>query len=381
VPPFFAAAMVKNDTPLTLGSLFAGIGGFDLGFERAGFRTLWACEVDAKCRQVLAKKFPEATQHDDVATFVPDNFECPTAITFGSPCQDLSIAGKRAGLDGSRSVLFYEATRIIRGHVARGLRFAVWENVPGALSSNGGGDFAMVLRELAKCGAVDICWRILDAQWFGVAQRRRRLFVVADFREKRAGQVLSFAESVQGHPPPRREKGEGVAGDVAGSVRGKSRHGLDSRGAYIPENTTPTLTPAYGTKWGLDNQHIDQGMGLFVPEVCGPLTDGAHHGGGMNGQDAYSGRIFAVHTRQDPITAKDHTPPLDNSQPQGVAVTEGITVRRLTPRECERLQGFPDDWTKGHADGPRYRMLGNAVTVTVAEWIGRGAAKALEGCQ
>lgn len=359
--------MVKDDTPLTLGSLFAGIGGFDLGFERAGFRTLWACEVDAKCRQVLAKKFPEAKQHDDVATFEPDNFECPTAITFGSPCQDLSIAGKRAGLDGSRSVLFYEATRIIRGHVARGLRFAVWENVPGALSSNGGGDFAMVLRELAKCGAVDICWRILDAQWFGVAQRRRRLFVVADFREKRAGQVLSFAESVQGHPPPRREKGEGVAArPVCGALDSRHAGGFQSTqsagaGHLIPQwpaKVASTLNTYFGEKQGLEDQHINSGAPLFVEGV------------------------IAFHTRQDPITTKDHTPPLDNSQPQGVAVAPTASaVRRLTPTECERLQGFPDDWTAGQSDSARYRQLGNAVAVPVAEWIGKGAAKALEGCQ
>src|SRR5690606_1758225 len=126
-------------------------------------------------------------------------------ITFGSPCQDLSVAGKRAGLDGERSSMFFEALRVFRemreatngGSPA----LVVWENVPGAFSSNGGRDFAYVLAGLAELGAVDIAWRVLDAQYFGVAQRRRRVFVIADFGGERAAEILFEREGVRRHPP------------------------------------------------------------------------------------------------------------------------------------------------------------------------------------
>ena len=407
----------------TIGSLFAGIGGFDLGFERAGFRTAWACEIDKHCRALLAQKWPEAMLHDDVSTFDPDAFPCPSVITFGSPCQDLSVAGKRAGLEGERSGLFYESTRIISRYVARGLRFAIWENVPGAFTSNGGGDFGLVLRAMAQCGAVDIAWRVLDAQWFGVAQRRRRVFLVADFGGERAGEILSLTESLQGHPAPSRKAGEGSPASLATSVDTDfNGHGPPgprgplkaARSGYV-DVVAPTVTskwatgsggPAgsksecgnlvapqglkevadticarYSDKWGLDDQHINGGGGLFAMDTAPALTRSTQTNLGHNGgDDSVVAHCFKVRTGCEGggkgyLGQDEKAFTVSTSPDQSVQYSSA--VRRLTPRECERLQGFPDDWTAGQSDSTRYRQLGNAVAVPVAEWIAKNVAKAL----
>lgn len=224
-------------TRLTMGSLFAGIGGFDLGFERAGFEARWQVEWDRHASAVLARHWPDVARYGDIREVSGHELEPVDVITFGSPCQDLSVAGKRAGLDGDRSSMFFEALRVFREMMeatnGRSPTLVVWENVPGAFSSNGGRDFAHVLAGLAELGAVDIAWRVLDAQYFGVAQRRRRVFVVADFGGERAADVLFERESVRGNPPARGTAGQAAARDIAPSIRasgsGVARPG-DSRG-------------------------------------------------------------------------------------------------------------------------------------------------------
>lgn len=166
-------------------SLFAGVGGADLGLEAAGWECVAQVEWDKHCQQVLAYHWPDVPRWGDVATVNGGELPAADAIIFGSPCQDLSVAGKRAGLDGSRSNLFFEAVRIIRemrdATGGTGPRWAIWENVPGSLTSNKGADFGAVLDTLAEAGALVIEWAVLDAQHFGVPQRRRRVFVVACF--------------------------------------------------------------------------------------------------------------------------------------------------------------------------------------------------------
>ena len=167
---------------LTGVSLFAGVGGFDLAMERNGVKVVATVEIDKKCNEVLAKQFPNAKQFTDVKTvtgkelidvgFNPAN----GIITGGFPCQDLSVAGKRAGLAGERSGLFWEIRRLVEETQAE---WFILENVPGLLSSNGGKDFGIVLGEMADLG-YSIGWRVLDAQYFGVPQRRRRVFIVGN---------------------------------------------------------------------------------------------------------------------------------------------------------------------------------------------------------
>ena len=182
---------------MTLGSLFAGVGGFDLGFERAGFRTVWQCEIDKAAQSVLRRHFPQAVLHSDVCEVGAHNLEPVDVITYGSPCVDLSVAGLRAGLEGERSGLFHEAVRVIREMRERYGKpdFAIWENVIGAFSSNEGRDFVAVIESLANCGAVDIAWRVVNSRYWGVAQQRRRVFLVADFAGERAAEILDLAAS------------------------------------------------------------------------------------------------------------------------------------------------------------------------------------------
>ncbi len=222
---------------------------------------------------------------------------------------------------------------------------------------------------------------VLDAQWFGVAQRRRRVFIVGHLGDGRAAEVLPLPAGLCGVPPSRRKAGEDVAGTLGGSsqVGGFRTTDLDGHGAYVVANPLtatyaktadnarrdpPNLVVSIQDTRELEKAQNGLGVsaagvgytldgtgaqGVYVPEVVGALSDGAHHGGGLNGQDAYKGRIFS----------------------QG-------GVRRLTPTECERLQGFPDGWTAGQADSHRYKQLGNAVAVPVVEWIGRRIVAATE---
>jgi len=201
---------------VTLGSLFDGVGGWQLAAQRAGIKPLWSSEIERFPRAVTAAHFPDTVQLGDITQIDGAAIPPVDIVTMGSPCQDLSIAGKRKGLDGERSGLFLRAVDIVRGmRMSTGggdryPRYVVWENVPGAFSSNKGADFRSVLEALTEaeipmpennkwadsgmveCDKCEIAWRILDAQYWGVAQRRRRIFLVADFGadDRRAEKIL-----------------------------------------------------------------------------------------------------------------------------------------------------------------------------------------------
>ena len=166
--------MDAQSTQPTVGSLFAGIGGFDIGFEQAGFRTAWQVEINDTCRAVLADRFPHAKQLPDVRTCLPE-LSPVDVIVGGFPCQDVSAMGKRRGLAGERTGLFFDALNIINTLKPR---WVALENVPGLLNSNAGQDFQTVIQSLSECGYVGY-WRVLDARYFGVPTRRRRVFMVA----------------------------------------------------------------------------------------------------------------------------------------------------------------------------------------------------------
>lgn len=198
---------------LTFGSLFSGIGGFDAGFGRAGMRCLWQVEVADEPRRVLRRFWPEVNLYKDVRDVGAANLSAVDVICGGFPCQDLSVAGRRAGLDGERSGLWFEFHRIVAELAPR---WVVIENVPGLLSSEGGRDFAVILRGLVECG-YGVSWRVLDAQYDGVAQRRRRVFVVGSLGEGSSAQILFEREGVSWNPPARGETREGVAACIDGS--------------------------------------------------------------------------------------------------------------------------------------------------------------------
>lgn len=190
-------------------SLFSGVGGFDLGLERAGMQTVFQCEWDKHATRILERHWPDVPRWDDVSTLTGKHIlaHAPVidVVAWGSPCQDLSVAGKRAGLDGSRSGLFHEGIRIIKElqEETNGKypRISLWENVYGALSSNKGADFGVILDEMAEAGALVQEWRVLDAQYFGVPQRRRRVFLVSIFDSATAARcpnpLLPVSQSVR----------------------------------------------------------------------------------------------------------------------------------------------------------------------------------------
>jgi len=419
---------------MKFGSLFSGVGGFDLGFERAGMECVWQVEFDKACQLVLKKHWSETELFDDVRTVGKHNLKPVDVICGGFPCQDVSIAGKRAGLAGERSGLWSEFARIIDELEPK---WVVVENVPGLLSSNKGRDFATVIRWLAE-RRYGVAWRILDSQYFGVAQRRRRVFIVGSFGNGSASEILFEREGVRWNTEKGRKTGEGIAGTF--TVRtgkeggGKGYLGLDDGAMTLggqPQwvNQVANTLAGGSSKChsditsgqqdanvvvgalqardykGVGNQYVNEGKVItmssgqanaeILSERRTSLT-GLHEqpivalndqgGSQMSVTENVSATLRSQEHGHQPIVASTFTIRTGKAgggkgylgvddgsmtlggQPQWVA---SESVRRLTPTECERLQGFPDGWTDGQADSHRYKQMGNAVTVNVAEWIGK----------
>jgi len=332
---------VRRGTDLTMVSLFAGIGGFDLAAERAGVTLTAAVEIDPQAAGVLRHHWPDLALFDDVrkvtgddlraAGFVPER----GILTGGFPCQPFSVAGRRRGMGGGddRGELYWEISRLLADLAPR---WVVLENVPGLLSIDGGRTMGTILGDLGRLG-YGFAYRVLDAQHFGVAQRRRRVFVVGCLGDgARAASVLLEPEGNGGHPAPRVTAGAGVAG--------ASRAGA--------------LTTRVGQLDDADTANLVTVGALTVPAGGGVARRGRRGRSGSRRGDVVSALTSATGG------------PDDND-----ATATG--VRRLTPTECERLQGFPDGWTAvrdtdtPQADSSRYRQLGNAVAVPVVEWIMR----------
>ena len=235
---------------LTFGSLFAGVGGFDMGFEQAGWDCKFQVEWDKNCQQILNKHWPDVPKWLDVSDVNGAEIPPVDCIIFGSPCQDLSVAGKRAGLEGERSGLFHEAVRIIKEmrDATNGTfpRWTVWENVAGALSSNNGRDFGTVINEMAKAGAHLQEFALLDAQHFGIPQRRRRVFLISCFDPATADRcpdpLLPVTESVRGDTKKGKQKGKSVARETAESF------GSDGQWA-AGTSETGVLRQSISSKW------------------------------------------------------------------------------------------------------------------------------------
>jgi DNA (cytosine-5)-methyltransferase 1 len=225
-------------------SLFAGVGGFDLGLETSGHTCVGQVEIDKNARKILERHWPNVPKHDDVTTAK----EWANAIGLrgnvdlvvgGFPCQDLSVAGKRAGLAGKRSGLFFDALAFAKNVEAKTI---ILENVPGLLSSNQGRDFGVVLTELADAGFSNIEWRVLDSQFFGVAQRRRRVFIVASLGTEPFKQILAERESSAGNPSQGESQGQDTAGAVADSTGAGSRVGNFELYDFPDGSVAPTMT-------------------------------------------------------------------------------------------------------------------------------------------
>lgn len=427
---------------VTLGSLFDGSGGFPLAGQLSGITPIWAAEVEPYPIAVTRSRFPQMMHLGSVTGVHGDKVQPVDVITFGSPCQDLSVAGKRAGIhDGKRSNLFFEAIRIIREmrEATDGVypAFAVWENVPGAFSSNQGEDFRCVLEEFVRVSAeisvprpaggrwqqsgeivgdgYSVAWRQLDAQYWGVPQRRKRIYLVADFAGERAGEILFERESLRGHPAPGGATGRGAAADTTGSAGGsRDIECMNPRaitvyrspkiGEYAADGIASTMAARdFKSPRDLVVEHENR-----VTDYTNTITYGGDKAGTLDA--SYYKGAGARNGKEREFVAERKA-------------GNKYIIRRLTPLECCRLQGFPDGWgfpdhkdklsdeelafwqgvrdtcaaisgkppkkysagalTKWynslHTDSAEYKMWGNGIALPCAAFVLAGIAEKLEG--
>ena len=356
---------------MKLGGLFSGIGGFELAWTRLGGEVAWMCEVDPAARRVLAARFPSVPIFPDIRELDPQELPPVDVVTGGSPCQGFSIAGHRAGLGHGESRLFSDYIRVVDGLAGRGLSWAVWENVPGVLSiedEDGNRTFEHVVAALAG-GAEPVrlrddrrwnagmavrrdravAWRVLDSRYFGVAQRRRRIFAcvaLGDTAPDRAGRaLLAVAEGVRRHPEARDTAWRDSAAGAGSRPQGPAGYRMTAFGQYEDDDTASTVK---------QRDYKDATDLVTQPAILMTMREGKDGGG------------------KGPLLAEEHSLTLATGNNQALFQhdREAYGVRRLTPVECERLQAFPDGWTEpAGSDAARYRALGNAVTVSTVQWI------------
>jgi len=447
-------------------SLFSGVGGFDMGLENAGMETVFQCEWDKHANSILHKHWPDVPKWDDVSTLTGKHIlaHAPVidVVAWGSPCQDLSVAGKRAGLEGGRSGLFHEGIRIIKElqEETNGQypRISIWENVVGALNSNRGADFGIILDEMAEAGALAVEWSVLDAQYFGIPQRRRRVFVIAIFDPVLANRcpnpLLPVAESLPRHLAKGKSKRQSATTKTSESIGtdGKWWDGRDTAEALTTTSNEQRMPDKQRLQAIVEEQPIlidraafNQGENaLYQPHISDdPITpslvsSGPHAVAIPQPMLLDIQRVGDIRVYTEPVqslqarmgTGGNSTPMLafDTKFGSNANVTEDVAptlkasqqspsvafqydgynqtvndtdvsttirigrdssdfiaqpteptmaVRRLTPLECERLMGWPDDHTRYKADGTeqadthRYKQCGNGVASPVAQWIAK----------
>lgn len=419
---------------LSYGSVCSGIEAATVAWHPLGWRPSWFAEIDTFPSKVLAHRFPQVHNHGDFTGISAAVGVGIDLLVGGTPCQSFSVAGLRGGLSDERGNLALEFLRLADRCAPR---WVVWENVPGVLSSNGGRDFGSFLGALGELG-YGWAYRVLDAQHFGVPQRRRRVFVVGCLGGWRsAGAVLFERAGVSGDPSTRGAQGTQAARGVAVSAGGGIAHALRGVGFDASEDGTGrdtpivarTLTAHPGGRYDADTENFVVAAYAPIPfdttQIASPHNRSSPQPGQPchtlqakghppaltysitpetgQGADLRATRIAVAPT----ITATEanktdrgvrvvqgHPPavaiatPLTASrggacpQKHTLLPTASLSVRRLTPRECERLQGFPDDWTAipGAADGPRYKAIGNSMAVPVMRWIGE-RIQAVHSCE
>lgn len=387
---------------MKLGSLFDGIGGWQLAAAHTGIVPIWSSEIDPYPAAVTAYHFPKTQQLGDITKIDGTKIAPVDIICAGSPCQNLSQAGNRKGLQGAESSLFYHSIRIIREmrkHTnGKYPRYFVWENVPGAYTSNRGADFKAVLEEIAESSVPmprggkwanagmallpdrSIAWRTIDAQYWGVPQRRRRIFLVADFAESnRCAAEILFVE-------------QGVSGDSSESQR-EGQETAENAGTGV-DSASGTLTP-----WDVQSNRI-QSVNGTAATLYGGAGQGTHNGAvfipnkescltsRMDGSPCVDRGPQIVDTydmthanevmrpmRNDKVNTLNSRMGTGGNQVPVLQDKEIRRVRRLTPTECERLQGLPDGWTnvefkgKPASDTRRYKAIGNGMAQPCADYI------------
>ncbi len=363
-------------------SVCSGIEAATVAWHPLGWSAIAFSEIEKFPCAVLAHHYPDVPNLGDMTEMDVEPLGQIDILVGGTPCQAFSVAGLRQSLDDARGNLTLSYVRLIHELVAdHGLRNAVWENVPGVLSTkdNAFGCFLGAIvgsddpllppggKRWPNAGMVSgpkgrAAWAIKDAQYFGLAQRRRRVFVVSDFgRGADPAAVLFELEGVRGNPAPSREAREDVTHPIAPSLTSSGR----------------------GVEQGGDTRGQDPVVAMHVPSISAALETTSHdyslRAGGHDGSHANAGVPPAIafnhnaQAAQLPSASRDTSVNDGLTRSQQAAAAIGSAVRRLTPVECERLQGFPDSYTKisdKTADGPRYKALGNSMAVPVMRWIG-----------
>ena len=422
---------------MKFGSVCSGIEAASVAWHPLGWEAAWLSEIEPFPCAVLKHHYPDVPNHGDM-TLLPEKIlsgevEAPDLFCGGTPCQAFSVAGLRNSLDDARGNLSLTFVGIANAidHVRSVRRDApaiiFWENVPGVLNTKdnafgcflgalAGEDEAIVPpgEKWTNSGCVfgpqrTVAWRVLDAQYFGVAQRRRRVFVVASARDDiNPTEILFEFEGVRRDTPQSRKEGQRIAPCVTNgppfSRTGNERVEAEAMVVWPPE-VAPTLTADFGDKLGQNNQHIDsQKGGMFVQSFMQPTyaiqgnmigrnDNAGPQGDGINVEVCFTQNTIDRHAVAQPIALQDITTreksqngkgwnndgtsyTVDTHATQGIATS--MAVRRLTPTECERLQGFPDGYTNipwrkaaESPDGPRYKALGNSWAVPVVRWIGQ----------
>lgn len=339
--------------------LFSGIGGFALGLQQSGIRIQkhFFSEIDKFAIQAYQNHFPKAKGVGDVRTVGSfSKLGKIDLITFGFPCQDLSVAGKGKGFDGARSSLFYEAVRIIRE--IQPTHF-IFENVKGLFSNDNGRTFEKVLQEIADLGLYECEWQLVNTSWL-LPQNRERIYFIGHLRGESSPKVFPVTEF--------NVKNSGVQGQYTNTLTAGER---SSVGTYIIENKLIQKTKCNTQGKQLKSIHgngrclcaggggFATSTGLYVIPVLTP--DRLHKR--QNGR-----RFKEIDNPSFTLTTQDRHGILLIPKAQSNEIC-GIRIRKLTPTECERLQGFPDGWTAGFSDHQRYKMLGNAVSVPITKLI------------
>ena len=337
---FYITRMRKT---INLLDLFSGIGGFHLGLERAGFKVnAYNSEIDKYAKEVYKHNFKDSTYVGSVTDVRGAELPRIDAITFGSPCQDFSLAGKREGMGGERSSLILEAIRLIQECRPR---FFIWENVKGTFSSNNRQDFAAILQTFANLGDYTIEWQLLNTKWF-LPQNRERIYLVGYTRGRSGQQVFPISE------------GNSKANDIREEL-GYQITNFAPREYYWRDHS-PCLNARDYKDPKLVKIKTNNSKGYEEAVV-----------GAVRGRK-YRGQEPQLELRKD-----GNSNTLSSVEKDNYVVSNSI--RRLTPIECERLQGFPDHWTlaNGISDTQRYKMCGNAVTVDVVEAVGKSLLNTL----
>jgi DNA (cytosine-5)-methyltransferase 1 len=353
-------------------SVCSGIEAATVAWHPLGWTAAAYSEIEAFPRAVLSHHYPDTPLHGDFTTIGADEYGPVDLLVGGTPCQSFSVAGLRGGLGDDRGNLALEYLRLADRTRPRWL---VWENVPGVLSSNGGRDFGAILGGMVELG-YQWSYRVLDAQYAGVPQRRRRVFVVGYLGDWRASAAVLFERhSLSGDTPPRRKAGQEVAGTFT-SRANSGGWGTDvdlAAGGYMRPITSTGETAHCLNAGGMGRQDFETETLVTV----GTLTSNGDAHSGFKDEAGLVPVAFAQNSR-DELREMEVVGALsaEPGMKQTSYIRQGLGVRRLTPLECERLQGFPDDYTlipyrgKPAADGPRYKALGNSMAVPVMRWIG-----------